>query len=540
MPLLLSSRVPRLVLLVVAILTARIAATEPKTSSARNYDVVIYGATASGVAMAITVAREGGKVALLEPTKHVGGMVTGGLSRTDFGNQDCIGGLAREFYKELGKRYGQLIEWYPEPHVAEQVLNTMLKEAHVSVFLQHRLLENDGVTTAAGRITSIKMENGVVFTAQVFADCTYEGDLMAKAGVSYTFGREGRDHYGESLAGVREKTPKHQFKVKVKARDENGKLLPEIQAGSKGVPGAADNKVQAYNFRLCMTGEARNSVPFPKPPDYSPDRYKLLLRLIEATIDEKGTTPTVKDLIHPGPIQKHKTDTNNNGAFSTDYIGGSWNYPDASYAQREQIWQEHFNYVAGFMYFLANDDRIPAELRDELTTWGLAADEFPETGHWPRQLYVREARRMVGEYVMSQRDIQTSLTKPDVIGMGSYNSDSHNVQRIENASGFAANEGDMQVGVKPYQIPYRMITPKRGEAANLLVPVCFSASHVAYSTLRMEPQYMIIGQAAGVAAVLANRNNCAVQDVDTAALSGRLRQLKAVMELQETAAPDVP
>jgi hypothetical protein len=510
------------------------AATSSTVSADKEYDLVVYGGTAAGVSAAVSAAREGAKVALLEPTKHIGGMVTGGLSMTDFGNKKCIGGLALEFYERLGKHYSKPIEWYPEPHVAEETLNAMIKEAGVPVFYEHRLLENDGVAKLDdGKITSIKMENGSEFSAKVFADCSYEGDLMAKSGVKYTFGREGQDQYGEELAGVRDKTPYHQFKVDVKATDENGKLLPEIQDGPKGKTGQADKKVQAYNFRLCMTKVKDNQVPFPKPDNYDPARYELLARMIQATIDQQSTMPTVSKLMHPGLIQAKKTDTNNNGAFSTDYIGGSWNYPDATYAERDKIWQEHYDYVAGFMYFLANDPSVPQPIRDEMNTWGLAKDEFQDTNNWPRQLYVREGRRMVGDFVMTQADIQTSRTKDDSIGMGSYNSDSHNVQRFMNADGFAENEGDMQVRVKPYEIPYRIMLPKKEQVKNLLVPVTLSASHVTYSTVRMEPQYMILGQAAGVAAAMASKTGTGVHDVDTSALGKRLGELKAVLELPE-------
>lgn len=509
--------------------------TSTAAANGGEYDLVVYGGTASGVATAISGAREGLKVALLEPTKHIGGMVTGGLGRTDFGNRKCIGGFALEFYERMGKHYGEPVTWYTEPHVAENIMNAMIEEAGVPVFFDHRLQEHDGVTSDNGRIKSIKMENGATFSADVFADCSYEGDLMAKSGVTYTYGREGVDKYGESLAGVRAETPKHQFKVKVKARDENGKLKPLIQDVPRGEPGQGDKKVQAYNFRLCMTKKEGNKVPFPKPPNYDPAQWELLADLLAAQLEENGVPTPVADLIHPPIIQNEKTDTNNNGAISTDYIGGSWNYPDATYAEREKIWQDHYEYVAGFMYFLANDPRVPQETRDEMNTWGLAADEFKDNNNWPRQLYVREARRMTGAYVMRQRDIQDERTKEDVIGMGSYNSDSHNVQRNENPEGFAENEGDVQVGVKPYQIPYRIITPKKEQVQNLLVPVTFSATHVAYSTLRMEPQYMIVGQAAGVAASLASKNEKAVQDIDTSALTARLRELNAVLELEDAA-----
>lgn len=282
---------------------------------------------------------------------------------------------------------------------------------------------------------------------------------------------------------------------------------------------------------MCLTDDPANRAPFPKPPRYTPRRYALLAAFLQKATEAAGRPLAMRDVMSPDALgHNRKLDVNNSGAFSTDYIGGSWRYPGAGYRTRARIWQDHYEYVAGFFYFLAHDPQVPRPLQTELNRWGLAKDEFTDTDHWPRQLYVREARRMVGEYVMSQKDIQTELTKPDVIGMGSYNSDSHNVQRIVNADGFVENEGDMQVPVSPYQIPYRVMLPKRGQAANLLVPIALSATHVAYSTLRMEPQYMIIGQAAGAAAAMAIETGIAVQDVNPAALTSALRGRGAVME----------
>lgn len=504
------------------------AAIAPAATDAQ-YDLVVYGGTASGVMTAISAARQGASVALLEPTGHLGGMVTGGLGATDFGRKQYVGGISLEFYERLGKAYNKPIEWYPEPHIAERTLNEMLAETSVSVALNRRLREKTGVTKSANRVASIFTEDGTSWTARIFADCTYEGDLMAQAGVKYTWGREGSDEYDESLAGVRDRTPKHQFKVDVSARGADGKLLPEIQGSGKATSGTADRKVQAYNFRLCMTTNTKNMAPFPKPPAYDPARYEVLARMIEAHVKKHGRPQKVGELMHPFRIQNGKTDTNNNGAFSTDYLGGNWDYPEADYATRQKIWDEHYNYVAGFLYFLGHEERVPKELRDEMNTWGLAADEFTDTNNWPRQLYVREARRMLGEYVMSQHDIQTSRSKTDSIGMGTYNSDSHNVQRIENEQGLAENEGDMQVPVKPYHIPYRSILPKRAQAENLLVPVCLSATHVAYSTVRMEPVYMITGQAAGTAAALAAKKNIALHQVDVPQLQEILRQNRAIL-----------
>jgi hypothetical protein len=353
---------------------------------------------------------------------------------------------------------------------------------------------------------------------------------MAQAGVSYTSGRESSAQYGESLAGVRDQTPKHQFLVDVSAYGEGHKLLPEVSAEKLAVPGTADKKVQAYNYRMCFSEVPSNQTAFPKPAGYDPRRYEMLGRLIAARTKAEGRVPALGTFLKIDPIPNGKADVNNQGAFSTDYLGGSWEYPDADYAKRAQIVQAHKDYIAGLLYFLANDPQTPDPVRKEMNRWALCKDEFVDTGNWPHQLYIREARRMVGEYVAVQKDLQTELTKPDPIGMGSYNSDSHNIQRIVDQDGFARNEGDMQVAVKPYQIPFRVILPKRDQVRNLLVPVCFSASHVAYSSMRMEPQYMIIGQAAGVAARMAIRQNKAVQEVDGAALTAELKKNGAVTE----------
>ena len=504
------------------------AVSDSNTDGEQAYDLVVYGGTASGVLTAVGGAREGLRVVLLTPGNHLGGMLTGGLSRTDYGKKEVIGGYALEFFWRVGQeydigRYSQDVAWFFEPKIGEKVLRQMLGEAKVRVLLQHPLREKDGVRKEGTRLVSVTTEDGATFAGRVFADCSYEGDLMAQSGVRYVVGRESISQYGESLAGVRERTPYHQFLVRVSPYDASGKLLPEVDPGPKDPPGSGDKKVQAYNFRLILSEDPANQVPFPKPPGYDPRRYELLARLLDAMTKKLGRAPLLHEVTLIAKIPNHKADINNQGAFSTDYIGKSWEYPDASYARRRGIWGEHVNYTKGFFYFLAHDPRVPKSLQEEVNHWGLAKDEFVDTGNWPHQLYIREARRMIGEYVMTQKDIQTDLKKPDVIGMGSYNSDSHNVQRIVTSDGAVENEGDMQVPVKPYQIPYRMILPKRDQATNLVVPVAFSASHVAYSTLRMEPQYMIIGQAAGVAAAMAVQSGEAVQEIDTALLSAKLK-----------------
>jgi FAD-dependent oxidoreductase family protein len=496
-------------------------------------DVVVYGGTAGGVITAVSAAREGLQVMLVTPDRHLGGMVSGGLGWTDYGKKPVIGGYSLEFFERVGRRYGRDIEWHFEPHVAEAVFDELVREAGVQV-IRGRLREKRGVVKTASSLTAIVTEDGTTYSAKVFVDATYEGDLMAQAGVSYTWGREASTEYGESLAGVRDKTPLHQFRAAVSPRASSGALLPEITPRTADPVGAADKRVQAYNFRLCMTRTPANRVPWPKPARYAPGRYELVARYLPAFEAALGRPLVINDVMKADLLQHGKTDTNNNGAVSTDYIGGSYGYPEGGYAARARIRQAHVDYIQGFMYFLATDPRVPAGLSAEMNEWGLCRDEFVDAGHWPYQLYVREARRMIGEYVMSQKDIQLDLVKKDAIGMGSYNSDSHNVQRRPTPDGLAVeNEGDMQVPVTPYQIPYRVMVPKRAQATNLLVPVCFSATHVAYSTLRMEPQYMIIGHAAGVAAKLAIDGGGAVQDVDIAALRTRLASQRAVFDYKQ-------
>jgi hypothetical protein len=502
---------------------------------AEKYDLVVYGGTAGGAMTAIAAAREGLKVALLEPDDHIGGMLSGGLSRTDYGKKEVIGGYAREFYWRAGnhygtRQYGQDEAWYHEPGVGEKILRDMLAEAGVKIFQRHRLRENGGVRKNGTRVAAITMENDGVFEADVFADASYEGDLMAKSGVSYTWGRESSGEYKESLAGVRPTHFQHVFKFAVNALNAHGEPLPEIQSAPRGQIGDGDKKVQSYNFRVCVSSDPSNQVRYPKPSDYRPERFAVLLRLLEAWQTNVGKPPVMSDLFIVAAMPNKKADLNNRGAFSTDYLGMNWDYPEGSYARKAAIWEDHMNYTESLFYFLANDERVPRSVRDSMSAWGLCKDEFADTGHWPHQLYVREARRMTGEYVMTQKDIQDERTKPDAIGMGSYNSDSHAVQRLVMDDGTVQNEGLMEVPVQPYQMPYRMILPKRSEATNLLVPVAFSASHVAYSTLRMEPQYMIIGQAAGVAAWMAIQSKSAVQDIDTKQLTETLLKQGATME----------
>jgi hypothetical protein len=482
------------------------------------------------------------RVALLEPSGHIGGMVTGGLSATDHGEKIVTGGDALAFYRRIGAKYGVPLFWYPEPKVAEAVLNEMLGEQkNAELFLHHRLRERGGVRKNGATLVELVMDNGARFRAKLFVESSYEGDVMKQAGVSYTVGREPSSQYGESLAGVRPKDRNHQFDYNVPARDASGKLLPEISRLPRGEIGSGDKRVQAYNFRLILTSEKSNQASFEKPAGYTPYRYELLRRFIEVVQRERGEPPKLEELLLiRADLPNGKADFNNRGPFSTDYIGASYGYPDGTYAEREAVRREHVRYTKGLLYFLANDLGLPATVRNAMNQWGLAKDEFTDNGNWPYQLYIREGRRMVGDFVMTQKDLQTELTKPDAIAMGSYNSDSHNVQRFVQANGSVQNEGNMEVAVQPYQIPYRVMLPRRREAANLLVPVPFSASHVVYSSMRMEPQYMMIGQAAGVAAALALRNNVGVHDIDVAELRRILKQQGMTDVYDPATAPGVP
>ncbi len=508
------------------------AASHPELS----YDVVVYGATASGAMAALAAARQGMHVVLLEPGTHVGGMLTGGLSATDVGNPNVIGGEALEFFERVGRyydmpQYGQKVSWRFEPHVGESILRSMLQDAKVDVRFDERMREKDGVRKSGGRIISLTTEDGNVWKGKVFIDATYEGDLMAAAGVSFAWGRESIAQYGESLAGVRAETPGHQFKFKLSAYGADGKLLPEISPLPMAPPGSGDHEVQACNFRLILTQDPANLVPFPKPESYDPHEYQLLANYIRGFQQQYVRPPRLNELTNPVGIPGYKADFNNNGPFSTDYIGKDWTFPNASYAERKVIWQDHIDYTQGFFYFLAHDPQVPRQLQKEVNTWGLSKDEFTDTDHWPFQLYIRESRRMIGHYVMTQKDVQTERNKPDAIGMGSYNIDSHNFERVVTADGSVKNEGNTEIPVQPYQIPYGILVPKPHQVTNLLVPVCVSASHVAYSSLRLEPQYIIMGQAAGVAASMAARRDISVQDVDLKKLQEKLLQQGAILEL---------
>jgi hypothetical protein len=490
---------------------------------AQNFDLVVYGSTPSGIMAAIAAARSGLHVALVDKAPRVGGMVTGGLSYTDRGNTETIGGIPREFFERVGRHYNEPVEWGFEPHVAEQVLKDMLQEAHVAVFLNSKLRETDGVKKQGPRILSILTEDGAEFSAREFVDSTYDGDLMNQAGVSNTWGREAASQYKESLAGVLPTLRLDlQFRTKVSPYAPDGSLLPGVSSLPKGELGQGDKKVPAYNFRFCFSHDKADQAPYPRPDGYDPKQYELLARYLPALEKARGRALVLKDVFLIEQLQGNKADFNNMGAFSTDQIGANWDYPTASYKRKEEIIESLHQYDEGLLYFMAHDPRVPANLQKEMNEWGMAKDEFTDTANWPWRMYVREARRMVSDFVFTQHDVLDDSKKPDSIGMGSYQMDSHNVQRVPTPDGGVENEGDMYAADKPYEVPYRAIVPKRSEATNLLVPVCVSSSHAAYGTIRQEPVFMIVGHATGDAAAIAIHQHLDVQDVPASTLQTKL------------------
>ena len=514
-------------------------------------DVCIYGGTASGVTAAIEVARLGKSVILLEVGQHIGGMTAGGLGATDIGNKEVIGGLSREFYHRVAMHYAKEESWTREtrehffnnrsqrtkleevlredatmwtfePHVARRILHDMLSEAKVSIRKQQRL---ELVKKHDQRIIEIHMDNGDSYRAKMFIDATYEGDLMAAAGVSYRVGREANAVYNETLNGIRGETPKNQINGHVDPYvtpgDPTSGLIPLIQRGSGGIPGDGDQRVQAYNFRLCFTNVAENRRVLEPPANYDPAVYELAARRAEKIV-ASGTEPNMKHFCNPVWMPNGKTDINNSQGISTDFIGMNYDYPDADFETRAQIWQAHEDYVRGFWYFMSTSLRVPEQLRNDFRSFGPCKDEFPDTEGWSYQLYVREARRMASDYVMSEHNCRSKKIAKDSVGMAAYGMDSHNCQRIVQG-GAARNEGDVQKhGLKPYPISYRSIIPKASECENLLVPVCVSATHIAFGSIRMEPVFMVLGQSAGNAAALAIDQELAVQKVDYQQLRSRL------------------
>jgi hypothetical protein len=521
-------------------------------------DICIYGGTAGGVAAAVQAARMGKTAVIAEFGNHIGGMTSGGLGATDIGNKAAIGGIAREFYHRVAQHYARddawrfekrddflkakssrkqtdlsspdATMWTFEPHVAEDIFFQMLNEAKTPVYLRQRLAQ---VKKNGARISEIAMENGKVFRAKMFIDASYEGDLMAKAGVRYKVGREANSEYGETLNGVRAVTPKHQFGVAVDPYVTPGAsgsgLLHFIQSAEAGKAGEGDRSVQAYNYRLCYTRDTTNRLPHKQPPQYDPAKYELLARYLEALV-AAGRKPRLEEFWNPIAMPNGKTDINNNGGFSTDFIGANYDYPEATYGRREQIRRAHENYTLGFIYFLATSPRVPENMRLEMQSWGPAKDEFVDSGGWPHQLYVREARRMVADYVMTEHNCRAQTRAKDPIGLAAYTMDSHNCRRIVK-DGRVENEGDVQVGgFPPYPVSYRAIVPKAAECENLLVPICLSATHIAYGSIRMEPVFMILGQSAATAAVLSLDTKCSLEKLNYDILRICLLKDKQVLE----------
>ena len=513
-----------------------------------QYDLVIYGGTSAGIAAAVQASRLGKSVILIEPGNHLGGLTSGGLGKTDSGDKSVIGGISREFYQRLKRYYDNPVNWRQEkpaeysgysstedaiwgfePHVAEMIYNQMLEEENITVLKNERLDLAGGTAVKERKIVSIRMESGLTVNGKMFIDATYEGDLMAGAGVSYTVGRESNQDYGETLNGVqKEQAVYHQFVDGVDpyivAGDPSSGLLPGVHAGEPGEDGQGDKLVQAYCFRLCLTDVENNKVPYPKPEGYDESRYELLLRNFEA--GENGM-PWL-----PGMMPNRKTDTNNRTGFSTDNIGMNYDFPDADYETRAKITEEHEIYQKGLMWTLANNPRVPEHIGSEISRWGLAKDEFTDNGNWPHQLYIREARRMVGEYVITENDCRRQILVNDPVGLGSYTMDSHNCQRYVTPEGFVKNEGDVEVSPGgAYLISYRSLVPRKEEIQNLLVPVCLSSSHIAYGSIRMEPVFMILGQSAATAAAQALENQVSVQDVNCQELRRKLLEDKQVLDL---------
>ena len=534
---------PLLAILSILLAAGAVMAADAPERRLYEADLVVYGGTSAGVVAAVQAARMGKSVIIVCPDRHLGGLSAGGLGWTDTGRKEVIGGLARQFYHRVWQHYqtdaawqwqersdygnrgqgtpaidgAERTMWIFEPHVAEQVFEDFIAEHEIPVHRDQWLDRAGGVQKDDGRIVAITMLSGRTYRAKMFIDATYEGDLMAAAGVSYHVGREANNVYGEQWNGVQVGVLHHRHwfmkpvdPYVVPGAPSSG-LLPRISGNHPGEKGQGDHRIQAYCFRMCLTNVPENRVPFPKPEGYDAKQYELLLRVFAT-----GWRETFNKF---DPIPNHKTDTNNHGPFSTDNIGYNYDYPDASYERRREIIAEHETYQKGLMYFIANDPRVPGEVREKMSSWGLAKDEFTDNGHWPHQIYVREARRMIGQFVMTEHEALSKREVPQPVGMGSYTLDSHNVQRYVKPDGFVQNEGDIGVSApRPYRIAYGALCPKKAECENLLVPVCVSSSHIAFGTIRMEPVFMILGQSAATAAVQAIDSRYAVQDVDYNAL----------------------
>ena len=505
----------------------------------KSADVIIYGGTSAAITAAVQVTKMGRSVIIVCPETHLGGMTASGLGFTDTGDKSVIGGLSREFYHRVylhyqdpaawtwqkKEEYGNVGQgtsaidkeyhtmWIFEPHVAEKVFEDFVQEYELEVLRDEWLDRTSGVELDNGEIKSITTLSGQKYRGKVFIDATYEGDLMAAAGVKYHTGRESNDVYNEKWNGVQTSVFHHghhfgnmNISPYIIPGDPSSGILPRISAEDPGTKGDGDHRIQAFCYRTCLTKNSLNRILFERPQGYDSTQYELLIRVYDS-----GWRETFQKF---DPIPNHKTDVNNHGPFSFDNIGMNYDYTEASYERRKDIINEHIAYQQGLLYFIANDPRIPEEVQEEMKKWGLAKDEFTDNNHWPHQIYIREARRMIGEYVMTENEILGKKKVENPIGMGSYTMDSHNVQRYISPEGFVQNEGDIGVHPeKPYQIALGTILPEKGNCRNLLVPVAVSSSHIAFGSIRMEPVFMILGQSAGTIAVMAVDNNFGLHDL---------------------------
>jgi len=534
---------------------------KPAPEQEQITDVIVYGGTSGAVTAAIQAKKMGKSVILVSPDIHLGGLSSGGLGWTDTGKKEVIGGLSRAFYQKVYTKYqedgawdwedqldfgnqgqgtpaidgDQRTMWIFEPHIAEEVFDEWVEEMGIEVYRDEWLDREKGVTVEDGKIASIRTLSGKEFKGKMFIDATYEGDLMAAAGVSYHVGREANSVYDEEWNGIQTGVYHHRHHFQVLDQqidpywtpgDSSSGLIPKVSAEDPGVKGEGDNKIQAYCFRTCMTDHPDNRVPFPRPENYDSTQYELLVRIFDAGWNEWFGKFDM--------IPNRKTDTNNHGPFSSDNIGMNYDYPEASYERRKEIIKEHEDYQKGLLYFVANDPRVPKAIQEEFQNWGLAKDEFADNGHWPHQIYVREARRMIGKYVMTENELLQKKPTPESVGMGSYTIDSHNIQRYVDANGHVQNEGDIGVSLpEPYKIAYGSIVPKKEEIQNLVVPVAVSASHIAFGSIRMEPVFMILGQSGATAAVMALEQGISVQDVSYEDLKNKLLEDGQVLSLED-------
>lgn len=523
-----------------------------KTSKA---DVIVYGGTSAAVTTAVQVKRMGRSVIIISPDKHLGGLSSSGLGYTDTGNKEVIGGLAREFYQLIYQHYqdpeswrwqkksdygnkGQgnpaidgekRTMWIFEPHAAEEAFEKMIHDNNIPVYREEFLDRENGVIKKNGRIISLRTLSGKIVKGKVFIDATYEGDLMASAGVSYHTGREANSQYGETWNGIQTGVLHHGHYFKkdvdpyVIPGDPSSGLLPRISPDDPGIKGEGDSRIQAYCFRTCLTRVPENRVPFKKPEGYDSTQYELLIRVFNT-----GWRETFNKF---DAIPNGKTDVNNHGPFSFDNIGMNYDYPEASYERRDEIIREHRRYQQGLLYFIATSKRVPVEVREEMNRWGYSKDEFADNDNWPYNIYVREARRMTGKFVMTENEVMGRRPVPESVGMGSYTLDSHNVQRYVKPDGFVQNEGDIGVSIKkPYQISLGSLLPQKEECNNLLVPVCVSCSHIAFGSIRMEPVFMILGQSAGTVAAMAVEENRNIHDIQYAEIKPVLEKAGQILE----------